>query len=50
MSTCFSGFKLKRPARFAVGSPKRYAAKPWATSWQTIAGTKQAKLINKDIM
>ena len=29
------GFKLKRPAFFAVMSPKLYAVAPWLTSWIT---------------
>lgn len=31
-SRCFKGFGVKRPAIFAVESPQRSAAYPWATS------------------
>lgn len=29
------GFKVSRPIFFAVGSPREYAAIPWAYSWKT---------------
>ncbi len=31
-SRCALGFKVRRPASFAVGSPHLSAAQPWATS------------------
>ena len=34
-SRCFRGFRVQRPAYFAVGSPKAFATKPCDTSWMT---------------
>jgi hypothetical protein len=31
------GFNVRRPRDFAVGSPKKYATRPWAYSWRTTA-------------
>ena len=36
-SMCLNGFKLKRPSRDAVESPKYLAVHPCATSWSVIA-------------
>lgn len=40
ISICFNGFKVRRPAFFAVGSPKRKATDPWAISCKTIEKNK----------
>ena len=32
------GFKVRRPARSAVWSPKNFATHPWDTSWQMMEG------------
>ena len=32
-SMCFNGFRVRRPCRRAVGSPRRLAMRPWDTSW-----------------
>ncbi len=42
-SMCFNGFKVKRPASFAVGSPKCRATDPWAISCKTIEKNKTTK-------
>src|SRR5260370_18292591 len=35
-----SGFRVRRPARFAVSSPNQEATTPWLTSWRMIATTR----------
>ena len=39
-STCLIGLSVSRPMRSAVGSPRRRATRPCATSWNTMAMTK----------
>ena len=41
-SKCTRGFRVKRPASFAVVSPKDCATTPWETSWNTTENTSMA--------
>ena len=45
------GFKVSRPARLAVSSPKSRAMAPWDTSWRMTDGTRaQSSRISKVLM
>jgi hypothetical protein len=44
-STCTSGFRLSRPARFAVSSPKALATYPWEISCRMMDGTTTQKMM-----
>jgi hypothetical protein len=43
-STCTSGFRLRRPARLAVLSPKTLATQPCETSCRMMDGTTAQKM------
>jgi hypothetical protein len=45
-STCTMGFRLSRPARFAVSSPNALATHPWDTSCRMIDGTMTQKMMS----
>ena len=44
-STCTSGFRLSRFARFAVSSPNALATQPCDTSWRMMDGTTTQKMM-----
>ena len=44
-STCTTGLRLRRPARFAVSSPNALATKPCETSCKMIEGTTTQKMM-----
>ena len=47
-STCAIGFRVRRPARFAVSSPNALATQPCDTSWRMIDGTMTQKTMTSD--
>ncbi len=49
-STCTTGFRFRRPARFAVSSPKALATHPCDTSCRMMEGTMTQKMMTSCLL